>query len=320
MARPRSYVQDPKGKTVDGLSFHKASSRYYSINKDGQRKYWGRDKDAAIERHRASLNPRPLRKMTDEEAVDELCWAGLDEDDINPELIQMAKRGRFFFSDDWIDANPDQPLAIFANSGKMPRRPRPEPKPEVNPDGVRLLTQVGPQWKSDKQASPKPPKDRTIRDYLHDGQEFGTSARRQSLLDIAGVNKAFMQILPRDTSYKWHCPGNLSPGLEPETPLLCDSGHTATGRDGRINRVAGKVSCTALLVRKTRIGTRLRRSPRGSGSRAIVSEHFQSAKQNKICKFLKKHLTLRRLVRYSQDCVVVSAGAAVRRGLKERPF
>lgn len=185
-------VQDPKGKTIDGLSFHKASGRYYSIDKDGQRKYWGREKGTAIERYRARLKLWPLRHTTDEEAIQELCWAGLDEDDISPELIRMAKRNRFVFNNDWIDANPDHPLAIFANTGKMPQEPTPEPKPEVNPDGIRLLAQVGAQWKSDKEALPRPPKDRTIRDYLHDWQEFVTIARRQSVLDIANVNKAFI--------------------------------------------------------------------------------------------------------------------------------
>lgn len=53
MARPHSYFQDVKGKTVDGLSFHKPSGRYYSTDTDGQRKYWGRDKDRAIDIARA---------------------------------------------------------------------------------------------------------------------------------------------------------------------------------------------------------------------------------------------------------------------------
>lgn len=193
MARPRSYVQDFKGKTVDGLSFHKPSGRYYSIDKDRQRKYWGRDKDRAIDRYRASLKLWPLRQTTDEEAICRLVEEGVDEDGINPELIRMAKQNRFVFNNDWIDANPDAPLAIFAKTGKMPRRPKPKPQSKVNPDGIRLLTQVGSQWESDKKASPKPPKNRTIRDYLHDWKEFVAIARRQSVLDIADVNKAFIR-------------------------------------------------------------------------------------------------------------------------------
>ena len=56
MARPRKYVQDANGRTVDGLSFHGASGRYYSIGDDGQRRYYGSDKDRAIaEYHRDTL-------------------------------------------------------------------------------------------------------------------------------------------------------------------------------------------------------------------------------------------------------------------------
>ena len=185
MARPRSYVQDAKGKTLDGLSLHQVSGRYYSINKDGQRDYWGRDKGTAIERYRVSLEPHPLRQMTDDEAVQELCAAGLDLDDITTELIRIAKRSRFIFNNNWIDTNPNHPLAVLAKTGSMPRRPRSEPKPEVNPDGIRWLTQVGPQWQSDKNASPKPPKDRTIRDYLHYFNDFVVIARPPCVIAIA---------------------------------------------------------------------------------------------------------------------------------------
>jgi len=36
MPRPRKYVRDPATrKPVDGLSFHKKSGRYYSLEEDG---------------------------------------------------------------------------------------------------------------------------------------------------------------------------------------------------------------------------------------------------------------------------------------------
>ena len=61
MARPRKYIQDD-GKTVDGLSLHKPSRRYYSIGERNQRTDWGRDKAQAIQAYRKSLNPvRPPR-------------------------------------------------------------------------------------------------------------------------------------------------------------------------------------------------------------------------------------------------------------------
>ena len=56
MARPRKYVQDTNGRTVDGLSYHQASGRYYAISDDGQRRYFRRDTERAIaEHHRVAL-------------------------------------------------------------------------------------------------------------------------------------------------------------------------------------------------------------------------------------------------------------------------
>lgn len=51
MARPRKYVQDADDRTVNGLSFHQASGRYYSIGHDGQRRYHGSDRERAIAGH-----------------------------------------------------------------------------------------------------------------------------------------------------------------------------------------------------------------------------------------------------------------------------
>ena len=147
----------------------------------------------AIERNRASLKLWPFRQMTDEDATYRLIEAGIEKDDVNPELIRMAKQNRFVFNNEWIDANPEAPLVILAKTGKMSYRPKPRLQAKVNPDGIRLLTQVGPQWRSDKEASPKPPKDRTIRDYLHDWKEIVAIGRRQSVLDFADVNKAFIR-------------------------------------------------------------------------------------------------------------------------------
>lgn len=58
MGRRRKYALDAKGKTVDGLSFHKSSQSYYSIGKDGQRAWFGRDRDRAVAAYRASLEPK----------------------------------------------------------------------------------------------------------------------------------------------------------------------------------------------------------------------------------------------------------------------
>lgn len=82
MIRPCSYVQDVTSKTVDGLSFHKPSGRYYSTDKNGQRKYWGRDKDNAIDRYRASLKLWPLRVMTENEKL----YHRLLEEDLGGEI------------------------------------------------------------------------------------------------------------------------------------------------------------------------------------------------------------------------------------------
>lgn len=54
----------------------------------------------------------------------------------------------------------DLPPSITTNY-----RPKPKLQAKVNPGGIRLLTQVRPQWESDKKVSPGFPKDRTIRGY-----------------------------------------------------------------------------------------------------------------------------------------------------------
>ena len=57
MARPRKYIHDT-GKTVDGLSLHRSTGRFYSVETDGQRTYWGTDKTVAIRDFLTSKNPR----------------------------------------------------------------------------------------------------------------------------------------------------------------------------------------------------------------------------------------------------------------------
>ena len=117
MARPRKYVTNGN-KTVAGLSHHKGSGRYYSIDPDGERHYWGTDKTKAIRAYEFSLNP-PLRHpaMTDGEAVAMLeNEIGLEDYQVTPNLIELAKEtrpGKMSPSeaDRFVAANPDSSTA-----------------------------------------------------------------------------------------------------------------------------------------------------------------------------------------------------------------
>jgi len=115
MARPRKYIHD-SGKTVDGLSLHKSTGRFYSVETNGQRTYWGRDKTVAIQDFRTSKNPPPRRPpMTDIEAVDMLVdEIGLEDYEVTPNLIELAKEtrrsgGSPSEADSFVAANPNHP-------------------------------------------------------------------------------------------------------------------------------------------------------------------------------------------------------------------
>ena len=191
MPRSRKYVRDPRtNQQVDGLSPHKGTGQSYSLAKKGQRIYWGADLIRAIDDYRSSLHLGPLRAMTDDEALTRLWHDGIevDEDDENaPQLIKMAKQNRFVVNNDWLASNPEQPLAVFVKTGKMPRRKQ-EPTPKINPDGIRTLKQAGPQWAIDKRDN-DPVKRRTVDDYLTHWDEFVGIARRHGVVDIAQVDK-----------------------------------------------------------------------------------------------------------------------------------
>ena len=53
MPPPRKYIRDANRKLVNGLSIHKPSGRFYSIDDDGKRRYWGTDKPETIRRFQA---------------------------------------------------------------------------------------------------------------------------------------------------------------------------------------------------------------------------------------------------------------------------
>lgn len=210
MSCRRVYVIDPRTRrTVDGLSLHKRTGQHYSL-KAGQRKYWGTDRIAAIDEYQASLDRHPLRVPTDREALQELWWAGIevDEDEVTPEQLSLAKQGKFVADNEWIDSNPTHPLSIFMVTGKWPKdangrlvefpssKPRqavPLPKEPVNPDGLRTLAKAGEQWKEDKSEGEDALKSRTIGDYLRYWDEFVVIARRHGVTELAQLDKAFFK-------------------------------------------------------------------------------------------------------------------------------
>ena len=108
-------------KTVDGLSPHKASGRYYSIGKDGQRAYWGRDKAVAIRDFRLSQVRRRNPPMTETEAVELLDEIGVDVSENSIELAKETRPGSFspMEADAFVAANPNHRHEIV---GK-PRKP-----------------------------------------------------------------------------------------------------------------------------------------------------------------------------------------------------
>lgn len=190
MARPRKYVRDPRtNQQLDGLSVHKPTRQYYSLDKRGQRTYWGNDLIRAIDDFRSSLHLGPLRSMTDDEALMRLTWAGLDDATVTPELLKLAKQNRFVVNNDWLASNPDKPLAVFVKTGKMPKLKQ-ESAPKVNPNGIRTLKQAGPQWATERISEVQP---RTIKDYLTNWDEFVTIARHHKVVDIAQVDKDFIR-------------------------------------------------------------------------------------------------------------------------------
>lgn len=88
MARPRKYIQFD-GKTIDGLSLHKSTGRYYSLGPDGQREYWGRDKPRAVEDFLRRNNPVPMSNH--EASVLLQSEEGLEPWEITPNLINLKQ-------------------------------------------------------------------------------------------------------------------------------------------------------------------------------------------------------------------------------------
>ncbi len=197
MPRPRKYVRDPRtNQQVDGLSLHKATGQCYSLIQDGQRKHWGADLIRAIDDYRSSLKLHPFRKMTDRECIEQLVDESpepgeFDEEAVTPEQIKRVKSKKLVVNNEWLATNPQTRLGIFLNTGKMPPE-KEEPKPKINPDGIRTLKQAGMQWATDK-IDNQPVKPRTTKDYLANWDEFVTIARRHSITDISQVDKDFIR-------------------------------------------------------------------------------------------------------------------------------
>ena len=108
MRAPRSQ------KELPGQYFKKSSRSFYSILQPGKEQYWRRVKLSAIDSLRRAAAPRIIERISDDCAYGDLAEAGVPEEiiDDHPELITMAKRGRFDISREWVEQNfQERPLA-----------------------------------------------------------------------------------------------------------------------------------------------------------------------------------------------------------------
>jgi len=116
------------GNLVEGLSLHSASARFYSIDSNGEREYWGREKSKAIRSYRSR---RKRKDISDAEAIERLESEGLEEHEITEGLIELVKseeRKSSFKapSETWLEANADSPVAERIRTGKYPKKPKSE--------------------------------------------------------------------------------------------------------------------------------------------------------------------------------------------------
>jgi len=171
MARPRIYVQDADGKTVDGLSYHRPSGRYYRIE-NGKRYYYGSDKTQAIAGHR--VHHQDYSNLETQVAV-EWTMDGLSKSAIE-NLLALA-----------VGHLPaDQRELALQNADGLPSQLIDTIKttPEQS-TGVSLLT-VGARWAKDKQGTIR---DRTVQDCRVNWRDFCRRLKRLDVTNLDQLNK-----------------------------------------------------------------------------------------------------------------------------------
>lgn len=192
MARPRTYIRDEHGKTVDGLSLHKPSRRFYSLTALGDRVYWGRDRNAAIRDFRGA-SEEPVRKdevfqrLSDDDAEMRVIeeW-GVKPEHVTPQLIAQAKSNRWYINEEALAKNPKLKESIDYISDVSNGRAR----ARVLHHGFRSLAQVSKRWRKDKEGEITA---RSIDDYLVSWRQFLTIARKEGILHIAKLDKDFLR-------------------------------------------------------------------------------------------------------------------------------
>lgn len=177
MGRPRKFIRvvelpdhsyrrvEAGGQEIDGLSYNESNRYYYSLDETGGRVFQGRDLNEAIQRYRATVNPRPFLPISDEEALAELLSMGIPEEVVqeNPDLLSRVKKRTLAPNPEFMAGHPEWPLTR-ANVNATRKRQGLPPLP---------LTDKPPA----QPAAPAPPKKR-LRDALNEWKKWKEAAGR----------------------------------------------------------------------------------------------------------------------------------------------
>ena len=133
-------MTDPRSKQeVPGLYFKRSNRSFYSIPQTGKEQYWGRSKLQAIDDFRHAAAPRVIERIPNDWAYSDLREAGVPEEviDGSPELIAMAKKGKFTVRREWVDQHfQKHPLAHFVKNQERSRKGLPDLEPLESQEGT----------------------------------------------------------------------------------------------------------------------------------------------------------------------------------------
>jgi len=230
MARPRVFIRvvrlsgdqyrrvERGGQEIHGLSYNKATGECYSIDdKIGRRVYWGRDIVQAISRYRASLHPPAITPVSDDTAYGSLIEAGVSQEvvDQHPELVKLAKQGRFSVSQEWIDRNPDSPLSRVVKNSERKKKGLPpmpivpgQPEPETHEPSKKRLSDALKEW--ERWTSAKSRSRYYIAEVSSRFQEFRRVVGNKRISEVTSDDFAEWRLWVAKASLKHTAPGKWS--------------------------------------------------------------------------------------------------------------